>query len=145
MYEAPPRGLRRRAAGRAARLCRGGVVEIFSREPAPTTHQDEKQKRPPFSRSGKRCIATPKLGRGTPPKTNLAMRQPDFNGVDVDMDNGEATSEILEETVHGGQANMAFLHSDHDQAAKSNLDRERASMMKEHAATIAHERYDTFY
>ena len=85
MYEAPPRGLRRRAAGRAARLCRGGVVEIFSREPAPTIHQDEKQKRPPLSRSGKRCIATPKLGRGTPPKTNLAMRQPDFNEVDVDI------------------------------------------------------------
>ena len=77
-----------------------GHSQIFSREPAPTTHPDEKQKRPPLSRSGKRCIATPKLGRGTPPKTNLAMRQPDFNGVDVDMDNGEATSEILEEMVH---------------------------------------------
>ena len=63
----------------------------------------------------------------------------------VDMDNGEATSEILEETVHGGQANMAFLQSDDDQAAKSDLDRERASMMKEHAATIARERYDTFF
>ena len=83
LYEAPPHGLRRQPGGRAARACRGGVIEIFSRAPeakapdnGPRTPQERKM---PSSRSGKRVIATPRLGRGTPPGPSAPMRQPLFD------------------------------------------------------------------
>ena len=50
-------------------------------------------------------------------------------------------------TVH--QENSAIIHTmstrKGEHAGMSNLDRERASMMKEHAAAIARERYESLY
>ena len=42
----------------------------------------------PSSRSGKRVIATPKLGRGTPPGPSASMRQPMFDDSNAE-DNGD--------------------------------------------------------
>jgi len=76
LYEAPPLGLRRQPAGRAARLCRGGVVEIFSRDKG-DERSPARRARP--GRSGKRIVATPKLGRGSAPSLGSRMRQPAFD------------------------------------------------------------------
>ena len=83
LYEAPPHGLRRQPEGRAARACHGGVIEIFSRAPGPEASDNgprtPQERKIPSSRSGKRVIATPRLGRITPPGPSNSMRQPVFD------------------------------------------------------------------
>ena len=162
LYEAPPLGYRRQPAELLARVCRNGVIDIFSREVSSTQPNAMKAKIPSPGR-GRRVTANPKLARVATEgsktlkrTTDGNMKQPKFNhdGPSKTASEDAASSPMRqpefeqEDDKVGKMQQSVFLQNNDDEDIEmhdSRIDEERASMMREHVAALARERYEELH
>ena len=150
LHEAPSIGHRRQPGGRLARVCRNGVIDIFSREVSKIQPTTTKMKT--FSPGrGRRVIATPKLARAAPESSKTSKRTTDGN-----RGQSQTTASTQELQSHMRQpefekedeekkADSQQIHDANIQEREEDLEREQAAMLAEHAAALAREEYEYFH
>ena len=147
LYEAPPVGHRRQKGGRAARLCKRSVIDIFSREfqDARITTGKPKATSPTKVR---RVLATPKHARVASPGSYSPSKASIFKASSrrtVATEQRESVEleprqpQFEEQTEIGGDMEVDVPEATHEARI---LERERARMSEESNAAIARTIYE---